>query len=199
MKSMNHMIEKTNDKKHVCPWWLCFTFDNPIRKIIHDPVKILSPYLHQCDMAIDIGPGMGYFTLPLAELVGSKGRVTAIDIQPKMLSALASRAQKKGLSERIKTHLAGPDSIGFHEKTDFILAFWMAHEVPDQQKFFSEIRDLMKPQGLFLLVEPLIHVSRKNFSHTLSTAMQLGFIIKESPEIRMSQSALFAPGNNDRR
>jgi len=190
------MIEKLKDNKHVCPWWLCFTFDNPLRKIIHDPIAILSPYVQQGDTVIDIGPGMGYFTIPLAMLVGSTGRVTAIDIQQKMLSALMARAQKKRVADKIKTHLAGPDSIGFNQKVDFILAFWMMHEVPDQKKFLSEIRNIMKPEGLFLLVEPVIHVSRKNFARVIETAKELGFVIKESPKIRMSQSVLFSCGKN---
>ena len=191
------MIEKQKDNSHVCPWWLCFTFDNPLRKIIHDPVKILSPYVHKGNTAIDIGPGMGYFTIPLAEIVGSTGSVIAIDIQQKMLSALMARAHKKGLSDRIKTHLAGPDSIGFNEKANFILAFWMMHEVPDQHRFLSEIRNLMKPAGLFLLVEPVIHVSKKNFTLAIETAKELGFVIKKSPKIRMSQSVLFSCGKDD--
>ena len=190
------MIKKLINTKHVCPWWLCFTFDNPLRKIIHDPVRILSAYVHKGDMAIDIGPGMGYFSIPMAQLVGSTGRVIAIDIQSKMLSMLMERAQKKGVSEIIKTHLASPDSIGFYEKADFILAFWMAHEVPDQRRFLSEIRNLMKPEGLFLLVEPVIHVSMKNFERAIETAKELGFVIKESPKIRMSQSALFSCGKD---
>ena len=190
------MLEKLINTKRVCPRWLCFTFDNPLRMIIHDSIAILSPYVHKGDTAIDIGPGMGYFTISLAQLVGTSGRVTAIDIQPKMLSALMERAQKKGVAEIIKTHLASPDSIGFHEKADFILAFWMAHEVPDQHRFLSEIRNLMKPEGLFLLVEPLIHVSKKNFSRTLETAKELGLSTKEYPEIRMSQSALFSCGKD---
>jgi ubiquinone/menaquinone biosynthesis C-methylase UbiE len=195
---MNKMLEKIINTKHACPWWLCFTFDNPLRKIIHDPITILSPFVHKGDKAIDIGPGMGYFTIPLAELVGSTGSVIAIDIQQKMLSALMARAQKKGISERIKTHLASPDSIGFYEKADFILAFWMAHEVPDQRRFLSEIRNLMKPGGLFLLVEPKIHVSTKKFSRAIEAAKELGFAIKESPKIRMSQCALFTCGKNGR-
>ena len=188
------MLEKLINTKHVCPWWLCFTFDNPLRKLLHNPIAILNPYVHQGDTAIDIGPGMGYFSLPLAELVGSKGSVIAIDIQQKMLSALMVRAHKKGVSDRIKTHLAGPDSIGFNQKADFVLAFWMVHEVPDQKKFLSEIRNLVKPDGLFLLVEPVIHVSKKNFARAIETAKELGFVIKESPKIRMSQSVLFSCG-----
>lgn len=186
------MMEKSLHKKHVCPWWLCFTFDNPIRKICHNPVKILSPYVHPGDTAIDIGPGMGYFTIPLAEIVGPTGRVIAIDIQTKMLSALTERAQKHGVSAIIKTHLAQPDSLGLGDKADFILAFWMAHEVPDQQRFFVEIRGLMKPSGLFLLVEPLLHVPRKTFARTIDMAKQSGFLIKEYPKISISQSALFS-------
>jgi ubiquinone/menaquinone biosynthesis C-methylase UbiE len=193
------MIEKLKDKKHVCPWWLCFTFDNPIRKILHDPVKILSDYVHKGDTAIDIGPGMGYFTIPLAQLVGPSGHVTAIDIQPKMLSALMERADKKGLSDRIGTHLAGPDSIGIHKKVDFILAFWMVHEVPDQRRFLSAIHNIMKPDGLFLMVEPLIHVSKKNFVRTIEMAKELGFVIKESPKIRMSHSVIFTCGKKQPR
>ena len=192
------MLEKLINTKHVCPWWLCFTFDNQLRKIIHDPVKILSPYVHQGDTAVDIGPGMGYFSIPLAEIVGPSGHVIAIDIQPKMLSALMERAKNKGVAEIIKTHLAGSDSIVFYEKTDFVLAFWMAHEVPNQQRFFSEIRDLMKPEGTFLLVEPLIHVSKKNFSRAIETAKEVGFAIKESQKIRMSRSALFTCSKNGR-
>lgn len=189
------MITKLLTGKHVCPWWLCYTFDNPLRRTFHDPIKILGPYLHRGDTAIDIGPGMGYFSIPMAELVGPTGRAVAIDIQQRMLSALMKRAQKKGVADRIKPHLAGEDSLGFHQKADFILAFWMAHEVLHQQKFFLEIRDLMKPTGNFLLVEPLIHVSRKSFSRTVETAKELGFSIKEYPEIRMSQSALFTLDN----
>lgn len=109
-----------------------------------------------------------------------------------------ARAQKKGLSDRIKTHLADPDSIGFNQKVDFILAFWMIHEVPDQKKFLSEIRNLMKPEELFLMVEPIIHVSMKNFSRMIETAKDVGFFIKESPQIRMSRSALFTCGKNGR-
>jgi ubiquinone/menaquinone biosynthesis C-methylase UbiE len=192
------MLEKLLNTKRVCPWWLCFTFDNPLRKIIHDPIAILSPYVHQGDTVIDIGPGMGYFTIPLAELVGFAGHVIAIDIQQKMLSALMARAQKKSVADKIKTHLAGPDSIGFNQKADFILAFWMMHEVPDQKKFLSEICNLMKPKGLFLMVEPIIHLSKKIFLREVEMAKELGFVIKEYPKIRMSKSALFTFGKNDR-
>jgi ubiquinone/menaquinone biosynthesis C-methylase UbiE len=184
------MLEKITGQKIVCPWWLCFTFDNPLRRLIHNPEAILKPYVQPGQSVIDIGAGMGYFSIPLARIVGPSGHVTAIDIQAEMLSALDKRAKKCGVSERITTYLAGPDSLGSHPAVDFVLAFWMAHEVPDQQRLFGEIRDLLKPKGLFMLVEPKIHVPNKYFLHTLDIAKKIGFSIKEIPGIKMSHSAV---------
>jgi ubiquinone/menaquinone biosynthesis C-methylase UbiE len=177
---------------HVCPWWLCFTFDNPLRRLLHKPEIMLSPYVEPGDRVIDVGAGMGYFTIPLARLVGPGGRVTAIDLQPRMLSALGRRARKQGLADRISSYLASPDSLGSHEKADFILAFWMVHEVPATRKFLKEIRHFLKPEGLFLLVEPKLHVSRRAFNQILETARELGFYPKEHPPVRASHSALLA-------
>ncbi len=185
---------KDTSQNMVCPWWLCFTFDNPLRKLLHNPEAILSPYVHPGDRVIDIGPGMGYFTIPLAKLVGPNGHVIAIDVQEKMLSALRSRAKRNGVSERVETYLASQKSLGTHEKADFILAFWMAHEVPDQSAFFREIRDLLKPNGLLLLVEPIVHVRTKHFLRTLQSAIEVGLVVKESPKIRLSHSALLGLG-----
>lgn len=190
------MIDKLTGQKIVCPWWLCFTFDNPLRKLLHNPEIIIAPYLRQGHRAMDIGCGMGYFTIPIAKLVGHSGHVTAIDIQTKMLSVLVSRARKNGVSERIKTYLANPESIGNHEKANFILAFWMVHEVPNQRTLLTEIRNSLKPEGLFLLAEPIVHIPRKLFLRTLQIADELGFVIKENPKIRLSHSAILTIKNN---
>ncbi len=185
-------------KKHghplVCPPWLCFTFDNRLRRRIHDPAAILGAYVGPGDSVLDIGPGMGYFSIPLARLVGPAGRVTAIDIQEKMLAALALRAEKSGVSEIVRTHLATPESLGEHPGADFVLAFWMVHELPDQRPFLAQIFNLMKPGGRFLLVEPVIHVGAGPFARTLAIAAEVGFAVKEKPKVRFSRAALLTRG-----
>jgi len=186
------MLEKLTEKKRVCPWWLCFTFDNPIRKLLHNPETIFGPYVQPGSIVIDVGAGMGYFSIPLAKLVGLAGHVIAIDIQAEMLEALASRARRHGVSERIKLHLASSDSLGNHPQADFVNAFWMIHEVPNQRAFLTEIFGFLKPHGLFLLAEPIIHVRKKNFLRTIQTANEIGFIVKDLPKIRISHSVLFA-------
>jgi ubiquinone/menaquinone biosynthesis C-methylase UbiE len=135
---------------------------------------------------------MGYFSIPLARLVGPAGHVIAVDIQAKMLAALASRARRCGVSERIKPHLASSDSLGNHPKADFVNAFWMAHEVPNQRVFLTDIFGFLKTEGLFLLVEPIFHVPKKSFLQTIQTANEIGFIVKDIPKIHISHSVLFA-------
>ncbi len=176
--------------KHVCPWWLCFTFDNIFRKLIHDPVKILRPYIKTGDTVLDIGPGMGYFTIPMAQIVGENGRVIAADIQEKMLLALSKRAEHAGVEKRIIMHLCPPDFLDVKQKVDFILGFWMVHEVPDKQRFLNELFLVLKDNGTFLLVEPSIHVTKANFAETVNLAVKAGFTLGESPRILTSRSAL---------
>ena len=190
------MSDKLTGQKFVCPWWLCFTFDNPLRRLLHNPGTILGPYIQPGNNVVDVGAGMGYFSIFMAKLVGPTGHVTAIDIQTRMLSVLARRAQRQGVSERITTHLASSGSLDHHSRADFILAFWMVHEVPDQGKFLAEVHNLLKPHGHFLLVEPIVHVPKKSFVQTLKTAKEVGFFVKESPGIRISHSALLVLSKN---
>ncbi len=177
--------------KHVCPWWCCFTFDNPIRRLFHDPVGILSPYVRPGNTAIDIGPGMGFFTVAMCGLVGADGRVIAVDIQGRMLESLSRRVRRRNLADRLETHLATPVGLGIASRADFILAFWMVHEVPDQGHLLEEVAGLLKPRGSFLLVEPYFHVTGKAFDKTLEAASEAGLKVSPSPRIAFSRTALF--------
>jgi ubiquinone/menaquinone biosynthesis C-methylase UbiE len=177
--------------KHVCPRWLCFTFDTVFRKLLQDPYKILRPYIKEGDTVLDVGPGIGYFTIPLAEMVGDSGRVIAVDIQQEMLSAIKKRAQRANVLQRVEFQLASSDSLGVKIKLDFILAFWMVHEVPDKVRFFAELHSLLKDDGKFLMAEPKIHVTKAKFAQTVHLALKTGFTLGHSPHISLSKSALF--------
>jgi 2-polyprenyl-3-methyl-5-hydroxy-6-metoxy-1,4-benzoquinol methylase len=177
--------------RHVCPWWCCFTFDNFLRKLFHNSEEILRPYVVEGNTILDIGPGMGYFSIPLARRVGEKGKVIAADIQPEMLEALRRRARRAGVKQQVITHLSRVDSLGLNMQFDFVLAFWMVHEVPNHLAFFEEIKSLLKPSGKFLLSEPILHVNQAMFEKTVKTAESVGLVLKEKPKISLSRSALF--------
>ena len=193
----NSMLDKLLVRgNHVCPSWLCFTFDNPVRKIFHDPVKIVAPYITPGDTVVDIGPGKGYFTLPMCQLVGGAqgggGRVIAVDIQEQMLNSLQRRAVAAGLAANLTVHLSTPNDFGLAVQADFVLAFWMVHEVPEPGQFFTHVKEIMKPEATFLIAEPLFHVTKGRFDKTLRTAQEAGFKIAARPEITFSHAALLA-------
>jgi ubiquinone/menaquinone biosynthesis C-methylase UbiE len=176
--------------RHVCPWWCCFTFDNFLRKSFHDPRKIVGAYIKNGDTVVDVGPGMGYFTIPLATMVGESGTVIAADLQPQMLSRLRKRAVKAGVEKRIVFHQSRAGDLGLACRADFILAFWMVHEVLDQKMFLRQIKSILKPSGVFLLCEPVFHVSGSMFDATIEAAKEAGFIVTEMPDIFVSRAAL---------
>jgi len=190
------MMSKIGDlffyrKHHVCPRWFCFTFDNWIRRRIQNPDQIIKTYVRAGDTVVDVGPGIGFFTIPMARLVGDNGQVIAVDIQKEMLAAISKRALSAGVAHRITPQLASPVSLNVTVPADFILAFWMAHEVPDQERFFAQLHAVMKEDGKFLLAEPNLHVSRTQFDVELVVAQKAGFRLLDRPDISLSHTALF--------
>ncbi len=175
---------------HVCPWWLAYTFDNPIRRILHPPDKVLGGLVHQGCTALDIGCGMGHFTMGMAKMVGDQGRVIAVDIQEQMLERVKRRAGHQGLTERVILHKGYVESLEMKGQVDFALAFWMVHEVPDQPAFFKAVKNLLKPDGRFLVAEPKIHTSEADLGRSLKIASQAGLAVCANPGISMSRTAL---------
>lgn len=183
---------KTESKDRVCPWWFSGVLDNPLRRWLHKPQAILEPYVRPGQTALDIGCGPGYFTLPLARLVGEQGQVIAVDLQQQMLEQARRRADQAGLLPRIRFQQASPGGLGLEPGcADFALAFWMVHEVPDKLGLLRQVRDALRPGGRLLLVEPLLEVQRGDFEHTLEIALGAGLQVLSRPQVRISRAALF--------
>jgi ubiquinone/menaquinone biosynthesis C-methylase UbiE len=174
----------------LCPWWFCFTFDNFLRRMVQNPLKIMSRYIKEGDSVLDIGPGMGYFTISIAKLAGPSGKVIAADLQRPMLDAIYRRAVKTGVQDRIILHQSKPDEIGVNGPVNFCLAFWMVHEVRSRKMFLSQIASALKPGGRLLVAEPKLHVSKANFTATLDLAREVGFQIVEQPKIFLSNAVV---------
>ncbi len=177
----------------ICPYWAGYFLASPVRRLFQNPEKILAPHIEAGITAMDIGCAMGYFSLPLARMVGEKGKVVCVDVQEKMLRSLRKRAEKAGLADRIIIHQSLHDSLSldaFEGKIDFALAFAVVHELPDAFHFFSEVSRAMKPGSKCLIAEPKGHVSTEAFANTLALANENGLQLAGRPKVVWSRTAL---------
>jgi SAM-dependent methyltransferase len=176
----------------VCPWWLGYLLASPIRRLFEDPVKVVAPFVREGMTVLEPGPGMGFFTLELARLVGPSGRVVAVDVQPRMLSSLKRRAARARLLERVDARLAAPDSLEISDlagAVDFTLAFALVHELPSVEPFFAEVAMASKGGAGLLFAEPAGHVKPAAFEAELAAAIHAGFEVVGRPAIRRSHAA----------
>ena len=128
----------------------------------------------------------------MAKSVGPGGRVVAADLQPEMLDKVRRKAIRHQVDERMEFHQCQSTKIGYNGKVDFILAYYMVHETQDHYRFFEQVRRLLKPGGIFLVVEPPFHVTQKAFITTLGLAERAGFVILDRPKRKGGKSALLS-------
>lgn len=180
--------------QRVCPVWMGYFLLSPLRKLRQNPVKILGPHVRPGMRVLDVGSAMGFFSLPMARMVGESGKVVCVDMQPGMLRRLEKRAGKAGLAERIETRQSDGNSFrleNLREGVDFALAMAMVHEVPDAPRLFREVYEALKPGGRLFVAEPAGHVTVEEFEHTVSEALAAGFSEAGRPEVARSHAALF--------
>jgi len=180
-----------NEKKYrICPVERAGSLDNKLRRWVHNPRKIMKPYIEEGMTVLDLGCGPGFFTLELARMVSESGRVIAADLQEGMLQKLKGKIQGTGLEKRISLHKSEESRIGLTVQVDFILAFYLVHEIQDQTGLFKEMLSLLKPNGQVLIVEPPIHVSKKAFEKTIGKARDAGFTIAAGPKVFLSKAVI---------
>lgn len=127
----------------------------------------------------DMGCGNGFYTLQLAELVGSDGKVFAVDIQSPMLAMLRAEMRKNRI-KNIKPLLGTPvDPRLEPESVNLMLLVDVYHEFSHPEQMLAAIRASLKPRGRVALVEfreedPLVPIKPL---HKMSKAQ----IMKEFP------------------
>lgn len=177
----------------VCPAKLAGGLDNPLRRLLQNPRKIVAPYIRPGMTVLDLGCGPGFFSMEIAKLLAGSGKVIAADLQEEMLERVRAKVRDTALEAVLETHRCGADRIGLEELVDFAFAFYMVHEVRDHDALFAELRSLLKPDGRLLVMEPKFHVTGKAFDAMEARLIGAGFAIIERPAITMSRAILATP------
>jgi len=184
-----------DNKNRVCPVENAGSLDNIIRKLLQNPDRILKPYIKEGMAVLDVGCGPGFFSLSMAKMVGQSGKVIAADLQEGMLQKIRTKVEGTELENRIKLHKCKENEIGLSEQVDFILLFYMVHEVPEKTAFFGELFSILKSDRQVLIVEPPFHVSESAFQKTLRAARAVGFTITKGPKMLFQKTAVLIKGS----
>ena len=130
-----------------------FTHDNPFRRLLSNPNEYC-PYVTIGQVVADLGCGPGYYTLALAEFVGSEGRVYAVDSDEKAIRALEKKADKRGY-HNIEARASSASDLSFikDESVDFVLANGLLCSMAPQhhEPAVNEMRRILKSGGLAYL------------------------------------------------
>ena len=183
-------------RPHVVPWWLGPLLASPVRRLLENPERLVASLVGPGDKVLEVGPGMGFFTVPLARAVGEHGRVVCVDVQPRMLRGLSRRLEKRGLAGRVAVRQCGAGSLGVSDLDggmDLVLAIHVVHEMEKPAVALQEMAKTLRNGGRLLLVEPAGHCPERVFRAELDWAARAGLARIQDPVHgrRRDQKALF--------
>jgi ubiquinone/menaquinone biosynthesis C-methylase UbiE len=161
-------------KSSYCPLCMAGILDSKLRRFFFNPNKILKPYIKKNITALDIGCGPGVYSIEMAELLGGTGKVIAVDMQKEMLEIIEKKIRGKSIEKNIVLHQCPQEKIDVKENVDFVLMFYVVHEVPSKKNLFNEVLPLINKNGLLMIVEPKL-VSAKSFNEMINYIKESGF------------------------
>lgn len=109
---------------------------------------------------VEYGCGPGRYTVPIAKLVGSKGKVFAVDIQPLAVKTIKEKASRKNRIN-IETIIVSSYNTGISGSiADLVLLIDTLHLINDYHALFREIYRILKPDGTLFMDPGHMKLSR---------------------------------------
>ncbi|WHH61090.1 methyltransferase domain-containing protein [Petroclostridium sp. X23] len=128
--------------------------DNEKRREILPPHKALKELrLQEGDTIADIGCGIGYFSIPAAQIVGESGKVFAMDISLEMIEELERKAENNNISN-IKAIVTEENDLKVDDNSvSYAFICNVLHETQDMKLFLTEVKRILTDCGKLVIVE----------------------------------------------
>jgi ubiquinone/menaquinone biosynthesis C-methylase UbiE len=135
-----------------CPYGQRFWVEAPHPIISRDRLRtVLAPL--PGERVLEIGPGTGYYTLDIAEWVGTGGRVEVFDLQQEFLDHVIGRAGERGLANVIPTQGDATALPYEDDSIDAVALTAVLGEIPEPVAALREIHRVLKPGGRLIVGE----------------------------------------------
>ena len=168
--------------KYRFPSWKGYLLINPMRYLFQNPERILGDYVEPGMSVLDFGCSMGYFSIPVAKMVGENGRVICVDVDQKQLNVLRSRARKRNLIDRLTIQCIEPSCANFvlpESSVDLALLLQVLHYMNAPVAALRRTHDSLKNGATMLVAEPKSHLTESEWDDTLQMVADAGFAIGE--------------------
>jgi predicted methyltransferase len=129
------------------------SLEGPDREAWQRPEQVMDALrIAEGSAVADLGAGGGWFTMRLANRVGSNGVVYAQDVQPEMIEAITRRVRRANLKQ-VKTVLGMDDDPRLPAPVDAVLIVDTYHEMAKPVMMLRHVRAALKPNGLIGIIE----------------------------------------------
>lgn len=147
------------------------------------------------ERVLEVGPGTGYYTLSVAEWLGSTGKLDVFDLQQEMLDHVMRRAQERSIAN-ISPSRGDARALSYPDGTfDAAYLAVVLGEIPDQDAALRELRRVLKPDGRLVVGEILLDPHVVTFGELRRRADAAGLVFERRFGSRFGYFARFrAPG-----
>jgi SAM-dependent methyltransferase len=144
--------QKTPQESHALRWsWLrrppvILDF---VRPLFEHPDKRLKLFVKKGQVVADLACANGYYTFPIADIVGPGGKVYAVDLGEKCIQRIKNKARKLGY-QNIEAHACSVADMSFIKDSsiDLVWAYGLLCSMEgDRQSAVKEIKRILKPTG----------------------------------------------------
>lgn len=145
------------------------------RKMLPPRETLLKLGLSESNKFCDIGAGIGYFSLPAAEIVGQNGKVFAVDISSEMLTVIKEKQEEYNIKNIELVESKEYDLNLLDNSANFAFMCNVLHEIEDKKRFLVEINRILENSGTLAIIE--WNENRQNFGPGLEERIKRNDLI----------------------